>query len=176
MGGSLLRSMAFGKPCIVQGERGFFKILDMDSAREFRWHGFFGIGGGGSGEERLVAQLGQLLDDAPMRKRNGDFALGLVRRHYSLDSAVGQQINWYHKTLERTVTPTKLEAACTMAAISAWFGGRAIKRPTGREKVDYFNSPSGPSRACAPRSRTGSTPTWASCPPRAAGPPAPTGS
>ncbi len=141
MGGSLLRSMAFGKPCIVQGEHGFFKILDMDSAREFRWHGFFGIGGGGSGEERLVAQLGQLLDDAPMRKRNGDFALGLVRRHYSLDSAVDQQIDWYHRVLDRPATPTRLEAARTMAAISAWFGGRAVKRPTGREKVDYFNSP-----------------------------------
>jgi hypothetical protein len=141
MGGSLLRSMAFGKPCIVQGERGFFKILDMDSAREFRWHGFFGIGGGGSGEERLVAQLGQLLDDAPMRRRNADFALGLVRRHYSLESAIDQQIDWYRQVLERPAAPTKLEAARTLAAISAWFGGRAIKRPTGREKVDYFNSP-----------------------------------
>lgn len=141
MGGSLLRAMAFGKPCIVQGEHGFFRILDAGSAREFRWHGFFGIGGGGRGEDRLVEQLDTLLSDGALRERNAEFSLGLVRRHYSLDAAVDQQIAWYRTTLDRPVRPSNREAARTLAGISAWFGSRAVKRPTGREKVDYFNSP-----------------------------------
>jgi glycosyltransferase involved in cell wall biosynthesis len=141
MGGSLLRAMAFGKPCVVQGEHGFFRVLDEHSARDFRWHGFFGLGDGGNGEDQLVDQLGELLADEVLRRRNGRFALGLVRRHYSLDKAVDQQIDWYNRILVRKPTPSRAELARTMGAIGAWFGGRAITRPTGREKADFFNSP-----------------------------------
>jgi glycosyltransferase involved in cell wall biosynthesis len=141
MGGSLLRAMAFGKPCIVQGEHGFFRILDADSARDFRWRGFFGIGGGGNGENLLVDLMERLLVNPELRQRNAEFALGLVHRHYSLDKAVDEQISWYHKVLRRPVDPSRREAAKTVAAISAWFAERAVKRPTGREKSDYFNSP-----------------------------------
>jgi hypothetical protein len=141
MGGSLLRAMAFGKACVVQGEHGFFRTLDLDSAREFRWHGFFGLGTGGNGEDELVARLAGLLDDEALRRRAGALALGLVRRHYSLDAAVDQQIAWYQRILLRHPAPTGLEAARMTAQIGAWFGGRVITRPTGREKVDYFNSP-----------------------------------
>lgn len=141
MGGSLLRAMAFGKPCIVQGEHGFFRILDGDSARDFRWRGFFGIGGGGNGENLLVDLMERLLVNPELRKRNADFALGLVHRHYSLDRAVDEQISWYHKLLRQPVDPSRREAAKTVAAISAWFAERAVKRPSGREKSDYFNSP-----------------------------------
>jgi glycosyltransferase involved in cell wall biosynthesis len=141
MGGSLLRAMAFGKPCVVQGERGFFRTLDLDSAREFRWRGFYGLGDGGSGEDRLVAELGPLLDDPALRERAGRTALGLVRRHYSLDVAVDHQIAWYRLVLARKPRPSNLELARTVAAIGTWFGGRAITRPTGQEKTDFFNSP-----------------------------------
>jgi hypothetical protein len=141
MGGSLLRAMAFGKPCVVQGEHGFFRTLDLDSAREFRWRGFYGIGDGGNGEDLLIAQLGALLDDAAQRELAGRTALGLVRRHYSLDVAVDHQLAWYRLVLARTPHPSKRELARTVAAIGGWFGGRAITRPTGREKTDYFNSP-----------------------------------
>lgn len=141
MGGSMLRAMAFGKPCVVQGEHGFFKILDADSAREFRWRSFFGIGAGGNGEDLLVELLDTLLTDPDLRRRNADFAHAFVNRHYSLDGAVDEQIAWYHKTLEKTVTPSRREAARTLTQISGWFAERAVKRPTGREKADYFNSP-----------------------------------
>jgi glycosyltransferase involved in cell wall biosynthesis len=141
MGGSLLRAMAFGKPCVVQGERGFFKTLDLDSAREFRWRGFYGLGDGGNGEDRLVSQLGALLDDPAQRELAGRTALGLVRRHYSLDVAVDHQIAWYRLAMARKPRPSNLELARTAAAIGTWFGGRKITRPTGQEKTDFFNSP-----------------------------------
>jgi hypothetical protein len=142
MGGSLLRAMAFGKPCVVQGEHGFFRTLDLDSAREFRWRGFYGLGDGGRGEDQLVGQLDALLEDPDLRRRNAAVALALVRRHYSLDKAVDQQIAWYRSVLRRNpVYPNRVEVARTAAAIGGWFGGRVVTRPTGPEKTDYFNSP-----------------------------------
>lgn len=141
MGGSLLRAMAFGKPCVVQGEKGFFAVLDATSARMFRWHGFYGIGDGGTGEATLVALLGRLLRDPDLRRSCGQFALDMVRRNYSLDRAVELQLAWYHRALAETVRPRRRDIARTIAATTAWKAGRAVARPGGREGDDYFNSP-----------------------------------
>lgn len=141
MGGSLLRAMAFGKACLVQGEHGFFRVLDAESAREFRWRGFYGIGDGGTGEELLADLLDRLLSDAPLRAELGLFAHDLVHRHYSLEHAVGQQMAWYGSVLATPHrAPDRREVARTVAAVGSWLGKRAILRPGGREGSDYFNS------------------------------------
>lgn len=137
MGGSMLRAMAFGKPCIVQGEKGFFRILDPRSAREFRWHGFYGIGDGGTGEDTLVRLLERLLVDPGLRAANGTFAREMVTRHYSLDHALDLQLAWYHRALAESVRPRKRDMARTVAATTAWMAQRAMQRGTGE---DYFNS------------------------------------
>ncbi|MCE3550062.1 glycosyltransferase family 4 protein [Pseudonocardia sp. RS11V-5] len=136
MGGSILRAMAFGKPCIVQGERGYFQMLDRESARLFRWRGFYGIGAGGTGEDALVRELTTLLDDQVRRKENAAFALELVRRHYSLEHALRVQMEWYQKALAEHVRPSRSEVARTVASVGAWFAARAA----GRVKPDTFNS------------------------------------
>jgi Glycosyl transferases group 1 len=141
MGGSLLRAMAFGKACLVQGEHGFFRILDAGSAREFRWRGFYGIGDGGTGEELLADLLDRMLSDADLRADLGRFAHDLVHRHYSLEHAVGQQMEWYRSVLAGPRhTPERREVARTVAAVGSWLGKRAVLRPGGREGSDYFNS------------------------------------
>ncbi len=140
MGGSLLRAMAFGKPCVVQGEHGFFRMLDAGSAREFRWRGFYGIGGGGSGEDTLAQLLDRLLGDESLRKENGDFALALVRQFYSLDHAIEAQLDWYERILA-DYRPSPLgEFARTATAVSRWLADRAVKRRRGTAQEDYFNS------------------------------------
>jgi len=136
MGGSVLRAMAFGKPCIVQGEHGYFKVLDRHSAREFRWHGFYGIGDGGTGEDVLVRELRSLMADPVRRKANAEFALELVRRHYSLQHALDVQLAWYHKAIAEHVKPSRAEVARTIAGVGAYFAGRAA----GRVRPDTFNS------------------------------------
>lgn len=141
MGGSLLRAMAFGKPCIVQGEHGYFRILDAQSAREFRWRGFYGIGEGGSGEDVLVDQLGRMLGDGELRKRNAAFALDLVRRHYSLERAVDQQLEWYQRALAEYEPPTRREIARVVTSVGGWFAERVARRLRGKATNDYFNSP-----------------------------------
>ena len=156
MAGSLLRAMAFGKPCIVQGEHGYFELLDPETAPAFRWRTFYGIGDGGTGEEKLVELLGRMLRNHDERERNARFALALVRKHYSLDDAVTQQIDWYREILAQPVPkPEPREMAKTVGAMGAWFGKRAVTRPEGKEKSDYFNS----SERIAPGIR-GKVPTW----------------
>ncbi len=141
MGGSLLRAMAFGKPCIVQGENGYFEVLDATTARKFRWHGFYGIGDGGTGEDRLVSLLDGLLGDAGARAEGGAFARELVTAHYSLDRAIDVQLAWYHRTLAETVIPRRRDVARTIAETTAWMAQRAVQRPGGRAGDDFFNSP-----------------------------------
>lgn len=141
MGGSLLRAMAFGKPCIVQGEHGFFRILDAQSAREFRWRGFYGIGDGTTGTDLLAELLGRLLGDAALRKENAAFALDLVRNRYSLEHAVDEQLAWYHRTLDEYAPPSRQEISRTIRSVTGWFAGRAFARPQGKAKSDFFNSP-----------------------------------
>ena len=43
MGSSALRGMAFGKPLVVQGERGFWELLTPDSASVFLRDGWYGV-------------------------------------------------------------------------------------------------------------------------------------
>jgi hypothetical protein len=132
--------MAFGKPCVVQGEHGFFRILDEESSREFRWRGFYGIGDGGTGEDSLVQQLDQLLGDEGLRKENGDFALALVRQFYSLEHATQVQLDWYDKVLAEYQPPSLTEVARTASAVGTWIAERAVNRRRGTAQEDYFNS------------------------------------
>ncbi len=50
MGGSALRAMAFAKPLVVLGERGFSEVLEPHTWEQFLWSGFFGIGDGDVGD------------------------------------------------------------------------------------------------------------------------------
>jgi hypothetical protein len=140
MGGSLLRAMAFGKPCVVQGEHGFFRILDAGSARQFRWHGFYGIGDGGTGEDTLVQLLDRLLGDEGLRKENADFALSLVRQFYSLEHAIDVQLDWYDQVLADHRPPPLSEVARTAKAVGTWVAERAVNRRRGTAQEDVFNS------------------------------------
>ncbi len=143
MGGSLLRAMAFGKPCIVQGESGFFRLLDATTAREFRWRGFYGIGSAAddrAGEATLGGLMEELLGDETLRKENAEFALSLVRQFYSLEYAIGLQLDWYDRVLAEFTPVSLREVTRTAAAVSAWIAERAAKRRRGTAQEDYFNS------------------------------------
>ena len=52
MGGSALRGMAFGKPLVVQGERGFWELATAESAPMFLRQGWYGLGSKPTGAQR----------------------------------------------------------------------------------------------------------------------------
>ncbi|GAA2217971.1 hypothetical protein GCM10010413_03150 [Promicromonospora sukumoe] len=82
MGSSVLKGMAFGKPVVVQGERGYWRALDEQSLAVFLGQGWFGAGGAGAAA--LAAALSPLVRDAGLRAERGAFGHRVVTERYSL--------------------------------------------------------------------------------------------
>jgi glycosyltransferase involved in cell wall biosynthesis len=86
MGGSTLRGMAFGKPTIVMGSKGFAEILGPDTASRFYYKGLYGIGNEDTGSENLVRVLRDLFRRPDSLLELGAFARSFVVRHFSLEA------------------------------------------------------------------------------------------
>ncbi len=92
MGGSALRGMAFGKPVVVVGERGFSAPFTPETANSFYYKGIYGLGDGSSSNSRLISDIRVLAQRRDEFREVGDFARKFVLRHFSLDS-VSAQLN-----------------------------------------------------------------------------------
>lgn len=87
MGSSALRAMAIGKPLVVQGEGGFSLPLSPDTLATFLWQGFWGVGDGRSGSDRLAGHLESLVTDAALRMKLGEYGRRTVVERFSLRRA-----------------------------------------------------------------------------------------
>jgi glycosyltransferase involved in cell wall biosynthesis len=147
MGGSALRALAFGKPLVVQGERGFWELLTRETCPLFLEQGWYGIGdgnGSGYGAARLRAALAPLVDDAGRRAELGAYGRELAVQRFSLDRAAGIQEEIY-----RTARATLAEhgrAAHGVAAARSATGvlGHKVRRKLqglrGTRARDDFNA------------------------------------
>jgi glycosyltransferase involved in cell wall biosynthesis len=102
MGGSALRSMAFGKPLIVLGTQGFAKPVLPSNADEFLSRGFFGVGSGDLDPCPLAAIIRELADRPQMRSELGAFGRQLVRDRYSLEAATAKLEDVYATAVTQT--------------------------------------------------------------------------
>jgi glycosyltransferase involved in cell wall biosynthesis len=87
MGGSSLRGMAFGKPVVVVGERGFSSVLNPTTAATLLYKGMYGHGDGSPIHSNVASDIGELAQDPLMRKELGAFSREFVTRHFSLEGA-----------------------------------------------------------------------------------------
>jgi glycosyltransferase involved in cell wall biosynthesis len=87
MQGAILRGMAFAKPAIVLGERGFSEVVTPDTVERFLQDQFYRKGDGDLSPGRLVSQIAGLLSDAKLREQLGNFGREIVCEHVSLLSA-----------------------------------------------------------------------------------------
>ena len=142
MGGSVLRAMAFGKPVVVQGERGFWELLTPQSLDQFLWTGWYGVGADpADGVSRLSAHLGPLLMDRQRREELGRFSRSVTCDRFSLQRAGQLQLESY----ERAVTGqarsfpvlNDLRAGVSFVGHQARRRGRRV---LGRVATDDFNS------------------------------------
>jgi glycosyltransferase involved in cell wall biosynthesis len=101
MGGSALRSLAFGKPLIVQGEGGFFEVLDPATLPRFLEQGFFGQAHLEPAEAgaRLRSLLHGLAQDDARREQLGSWGRELVQTRFSLAAAAERQADVYRRAL-----------------------------------------------------------------------------
>jgi glycosyltransferase involved in cell wall biosynthesis len=141
MGGSALRSMAFAKPLIVFGERGFSRTLDRSSADWFLRHGWYGLGEGDTDPAPVAEQLRPLLADAGLRADLGAFGRGLVVEHYGLEPAARGLAELYGRVAagHRPVAGAAVEGARTAALLA----GRRLPAPV-RQQVRKLVSRRGP--------------------------------
>lgn len=143
MGGSILRAMAFGKPVIIQGERGFWRLLDEDSLPEFLWQGWYGSGQGARfGASALEGELRRLAADGSLRRQLGEFSLSVVVQRFSLDAAARRQVQFYEGVLASDAN--RRQRASERAAATVRFAGyklgRLAARLRGTATADDFNA------------------------------------
>jgi glycosyltransferase involved in cell wall biosynthesis len=102
MGGSALRGLAFGKPLIVLGEKGFSELLTCETTPRFLQQGWFGAGPGtlGSGPEGLRAALTKLVLSPALRQELSRRSRQLVLERFSLHRAARLQEAEYRAALE----------------------------------------------------------------------------
>ncbi|MDJ0312316.1 glycosyltransferase [Arthrobacter sp. H35-D1] len=144
MGGSALRAMAFGSPLIVQGENGFWELLDEDSVQTFLWQGWYGAGSGPEdAEEKLMAIVEKLMAKPLLRAHLGTFARALVLERFSLTGAAAQQAEFYERVQSAALQGGAGDVRGTCAAVwrfAMYKGQQASSKLAGRHASDDFNA------------------------------------
>jgi glycosyltransferase involved in cell wall biosynthesis len=139
MGGSALRSLAFAKPLIVQGELGFFELLTPETEASFLEQGWYGLGAGRhEGPGRFEAALRRLYDDAPLRDKLGGYGRQLVVDRFSLDRAARVQVEIYERA--RVERPAARDALPTARGVLGHKLRRRYQRLRGTHARDDFNA------------------------------------
>jgi L-malate glycosyltransferase len=85
MGGSALRGMAFAKPVVVVGEKGFSAPMTPRSADWFFHHGLYGVGTGSAGDKKLTDDIGAFATSRRDRSDAGAFGREFVVSHFSVE-------------------------------------------------------------------------------------------
>lgn len=148
MGGSALRSLAFGKPLVVQGEHGFCELLTPDSAPLFFRQGWFGLGPAAEGRPQSAARLAEilrrLLADPAARAGLGDYGRSLAVERFSLERAATTQLEVYALAAQACARPSQLrlaaQAARTGASLMSHKTRRKVQRWRGTVAADDFNT------------------------------------
>lgn len=149
MGSSILRAMAFSKPCVVQGESGFWKVVDGTSLPDFLFGGWYGVGNGNEeGPWVLEAQLHPLLANGSLRQKLGQFARSVVVERFSLEASGASQEQFYTRVLEQGQGQSKgqgekklgAQHAVATARFARYKFQRLAARLRGTVAADDFNS------------------------------------
>ncbi|MCO8271756.1 glycosyltransferase family 4 protein [Actinoplanes sp. TRM 88003] len=144
MGGSALRSLAFGRPLVVQGEKGFWELLTTDSVGLFLQQGWYGVGDGSGGAEQLAPILRALAADQTRRNELGAYGRRLADERFSLARAAVVQEEIYAEALAAARSgPSRArqsaEALRSMAGVTAHKLRRRYRALRGTRASEDFN-------------------------------------
>jgi glycosyltransferase involved in cell wall biosynthesis len=123
MGSSVLRGMAYGKPAVVVGERGFSREVTPGTLHVFDHNGFHGVGTGVPEPDPLPGQLLPFLRDEGLRRQTGDWAYRLIQDRFALRTLAGSLVGWYEDA--RGMKAGTLEAVGVTGRLVAYKSGQA---------------------------------------------------
>ena len=115
MGSSALRAMAMGKPVVVQGERGFARVLQPSTLPLFLRQGFWGIGDRDSRENAVESLLVPLLESPALRGVLGAFGRQTVEERFSLVRATETLLHLYDIVVQQQVHRHQVHAVSVAA-------------------------------------------------------------
>jgi glycosyltransferase involved in cell wall biosynthesis len=114
MGSSALKGMAFGKPLVVQGTGGYWKLLDEHSVDGFLRNGWFGHGGRGARD--LESAVEYLIEDRIRASELGAFGRNLVVSRFRLEDAGANLLSIYeHSVQEPSASVTRYRSLARSA-------------------------------------------------------------
>lgn len=87
MGTSAQKGMAFAKPVVIQGERGYWETLSPESMPQYLRHNFYGLGDGSDGALRLAEIIGELASDRGSWPQLGEFGRKTALAVFSNEAA-----------------------------------------------------------------------------------------
>nr|WP_241728455.1 glycosyltransferase [Nocardioides zeae] len=142
MGGSALRSLAFARPLVVQGEHGFFELLEPRTLPYFLDRGFYGVGDRDPQEarEHLAGLLADLAGDPVRRAWLGSWGRDLAVRRFSLERAAALLEDVYAAALEAPAAHGVGAPARTVARLAGFKVREHRARLAGRRARDDFNA------------------------------------
>ena len=142
MGGSALRALAFGQPLVVQGEKGFWELLTPQSVDLFLQQGWYGVGDGTGGFERLSAILRGLVADPAKRDSLGAYGRDLAVGRFSLQRAATVQESIYRAAHEQRASTARAAADGLRSALGlgVYKVRRKLQRIRGTRATDDFNA------------------------------------
>ncbi|MDT9592547.1 glycosyltransferase family 4 protein [Nocardioides zeae] len=144
MGGSALRSIAFARPLVVQGESGFFELLEPRTLPYFLDRGFYGVGDRGpeQAREHLAGLLADLAGDPARRATLGEWGRDLAVRRFSLERAAALLEGVYALALDPDASHGARPGAParTLVRLADYKLRRHGARLVGRGSRDDFNA------------------------------------
>ncbi|SFC73804.1 glycosyltransferase [Tropicimonas isoalkanivorans] len=102
MGGSALRGMAFSKPLIVVGEKGFARTFTPEAAPDFIETGMFGIGDGDPRNVALSQAIRGLATSSGPRTELGAFGRDFVTGNHGLDAVAATLAGYCRNTVAQS--------------------------------------------------------------------------
>lgn len=144
MGGSALRALAFAKPLVVVGERGFSELLTERTAPMFLADGWYGLGPGSQGEGTtgMRRAMASVLGDPLLAVELGGYGRELVLNRFSLLSAAETQEEEYRQAIADATPRGQLFGVAreSAAGILRYKVHRKISRWRGTVAVDDANA------------------------------------
>jgi len=96
-----LEAMAMEKPVIIAGEAGFMGILRPENFETAMKHNFSGRGANMKTNASNIAEaINNLLADAQLRQKLGNFGRQAVVRHFSIETMTDEVLKVYHQVIE----------------------------------------------------------------------------